>query len=326
MAHLNESSEAVDAPEIHTDDDALAAFDDILSKEEDGIDADDGGEGDEPATDDAGEDEDDGNEDDQDGDEPEGAIVAPVSLNADEKAVFAQLPPEAQRAWAASETRRNGQVQEATTKAASAQRVAEQQAASAQAQAQAVYADQLGQFISGFEPAAPNPELARHSPAEYIAQKAQYDAAKAEFDQVVQQVQNIGGAASQAIDAAFIQNRERELLAIPEIANTETRQAFVDRAFAAAELLGLNPSEVAANAGANEIKALAQVSELKAKADKYDNLMAKQMTRVRDAKTVKPGAVKPKQGQADRLSKASARLKQSGSDADVLAVLKELGN
>lgn len=331
MAHSNEGSEAVDVPAAGlTDADALAALEDIFP-DGDGEDGGDDDQGDGPdgnAADDgndASDDQDDGDEDGQDGDEPEGAIEAPVSLNADEKAVFAQLPPEAQRAWSASEARRNGQVQEATTKAANAQRVAEQQAASAQAEAQAVYAEQLAQFVSNFAPTPPDANLARHNPAEYIAQKAQFDAANAEFQQLVQQVHGIGGAANQAIDQAFIQSRDRELLAIPEVANAETRDGYLGRAFEAAQALGLNPNDVAANAAASEIKALAQASDWKAKAEKYDALMAKNMQRVRDAKTAKSGSVKPKQGDAERASKAMQRLRQTGSERDAVAALAAIG-
>src|SRR5580765_689943 len=77
--------------------------------------------------------------------EPGAAIAPPPSLNAEEKAKFAQLQPEAQRLLAEAETRRNAQVQEATTKASEAQRTAEARAAAADAQAQVVYAQQLNE-------------------------------------------------------------------------------------------------------------------------------------------------------------------------------------
>lgn len=316
MAHP-ETPEAVDAPAIQSDDDALAALEDYLADEGEDDESDDPEEGDEPEA--GGEDQDD------DADEPATAIEPPVSLNAEEKAVFAQLPEEAQRAWAASEIRRNAQVQEATTKAAHAQRSAEASAAEAHSKAKAVFAEQLAQFASAYAPQAPDPELARHNPAEYIAQKAQYDAHKAQHDQFVQQVVALGDEASQEIDQAFIQQRDRELLAIPEVANEETREAYFGRAFEAAEALGYDRAVLLRDGNATDFKALVAAQGWKDKAAKYDALMAKQMQRVRDARTAKPGAAQPRGSSTARAAEQSARrLKETGSLQDAAAALANI--
>lgn len=316
MAHP-ETPEAVDAP-VTSEDDALAALENYLDEENGEEESDDAGEGDEPEA--ADEDQDD------DAGEPETAIDAPVSLNAEEKAVFAQLPLEAQQAWAASETRRNAQVQEATTKAAHAQRSAEASAAEAHSKAKAVFAEQLAQFASAYAPQAPDPELARHNPAEYIAQKAQYDAHKAQHDQFVQQVVALGDEASQEIDQAFIQQRDRELLAIPEVANEETREAYFGRAFEAAEALGYDRAVLLRDGNATDFKALVAAQGWKDKAAKYDALMAKQMQRVRNGKTAKPGAAQPTGSSTARaLKDATTRLRRTGSDDDAIAAFSALG-
>ena len=172
----------------------------------------------EPEVDEAEEPELDEEEEQQEGedDKPEApAIEAPVSLNAEEKEVFAQLPTEAQQAWAASETRRNTQVQEATTKASNAQREAESRAAAADAQARRQYATQLDQFVSNFAPQAPDPSLAQQNPQAYIAQEAQYRAQKAQHDDLVQQVRAFGQEADQEAHQTFVQQRDRELMQIP---------------------------------------------------------------------------------------------------------------
>lgn len=223
-------------------------------------------------------------EQEDEGDEPGTAIEAPVSLNAEEKAVFAQLPKEAQQAWAASESRRNSQVQEATTKASNAQREAETRAAAADAEARKVYAAQLGEFAKALEPQAPDPTLAQTNPQAYIAAEAQYRALKAQHDSLVQQVRSIETQADQDADKAFIEARDRELMQIPEIANPETRQAFLDNAFGVAELLGYDKAELATGMTARDVKALAKVAELKAKAEKYDAAMSRKMQRVRAGK------------------------------------------
>ena len=234
-------------------------------------------------------------EQDEQDDEPETAIETPVSLNAEEKKAFAAASPEAQQAWAASETRRNAQVQEATTKAASAQRVAEATAAQADAQAKAVYAQQLDHWLTAFAPDMPDPQLAQYDPARYIAEKAQYDATKAQHDTLVQQVRSINMEASTEAQQAFQEQRDRELMAIADVANPETRQGYLDRVMGAAELLGYDRNTVANSASAADIKAIALAAEWKAKADRFDKAVSKQMQKVRagKGKNLRPNAAQP---------------------------------
>lgn len=245
--------------------------------------------------------------------EPAPVIDAPVSLNAEEKEVFAQLPPEAQQAWAASETRRNTQVQEATTKASNAQREAESRAAAADAEARRQYATQLDQFIANFEPQMPDPMLAQHNPQAYIAQEAQYRAAKAQHDQLVQQVKAFGQEADQEAMQAFVQQRDRELMQIPEIANPETRQGYIDRAMSVAAELGYDLGELSQGMRARDLKALVYVADLKDKAGKYDRAMSKQMQKVRSAKgkSLRPNATS---GQPRNSDQSWKRVKEAGKN------------
>lgn len=321
MAHP-ETPEALDVRPLDTTDDAAAALDDYFAQQDEGEPVDDDSpeddapEGDEPEDD----------EQDDESDEPETAIDAPVSLNAEEKAVFAQLPVEAQQAWAASETRRNAQVQEATTKAAHAERSAKTQAAEAHSKAKAVFATQLAEFASHLSPQMPDAELARVNPGEYIAQKAQYDAMKAQHDELVQQVAALGDEASQEIDQAFIQQRDRELLAIPEVANEDTRGDFFDRALGAAEALGYERDILLRDGNATDFKALVAAHGWKQDADKYKALMAKQMTRVREAKSAKPNAAQPLgSGKARAQVKTQQRLRETGDIRDAAAAITALG-
>lgn len=321
MAHP-ETPEALDVRPLDTTDDAAAALDDYFAQQDEGEPVDDDSpeddapEGDEPEDD----------EQDDESDEPETAIDAPVSLNAEEKAVFAQLPVEAQQAWAASETRRNAQVQEATTKAAHAERSAKTQAAEAHSKAKAVFATQLAEFASHLSPQMPDAELARVNPGEYIAQKAQYDAMKAQHDELVQQVAALGDEASQEIDQAFIQQRDRELLAIPEVANEDTRGDFFERALGAAEALGYERDILLRDGNATDFKALVAAHGWKQDADKYKALMAKQMTRVREAKSAKPNAAQPLgSGKARAQVKTQQRLRETGDIRDAAAAITALG-
>lgn len=288
MAHQPQA-EAGDVRAPKTVADAAADFENFLFGEGDEEDAGDEtdeelSEGEEAEGDDLDADELEDDEQDDDADEPDTAIEPPVSLNAEEKAAFAAASPEAQRAWAAAETRRNLQVQEATTKASNAQREAEARAAAADAEARKVYATQLGEFAKALEPQAPDPRLAQTNPQAYIAAEAQYRALKAQHDEFVQQVSGIELQAEQDADKAFIEARDRELMQIPEVANPETRDGFFKTAFGVAELLGYDTAELAKGMSARDVKALAKVAELKDKADKYDAAMSRKMQRVRAGK------------------------------------------
>ncbi len=258
--------------------------------------------------------------------EPRTAIEAPASLNAEEKARFAQLPEEAQRLLTEVETRRNGQVQAATSKAAEAQRTAEANAAQANAQAKAVYAQQLKAFAANMAPQRPDPSLAHTDPATYIALNAQYDAAKAQHDDFVQQVQALDTEARTEFSQAEVAERDRFLMTIPEVQNTDTREAFFKKAIEIAGLAGFS-GDVINRASGPELKFLREVHGWKEKAEKYDSAMSRQMQRVREGGK-KQTAMKPNPSNGERrrgFSEARDRLRNSGSLDDAAAAIARLG-
>ena len=311
-----------------------AAFEETLFADGDPFADDEEPEGEEPETDEAEEyeadeeegDEPEGDEDDDEGEEPEvPAIDPPVSLNAEEKKVFAQLPVEAQQAWAASETRRNQQVQEATTRASEAQRVAEAKAAQANAQAEARFAEQLKEVVSAFAPQEPDP--ANYSDIrQYQHAKANYDYAKAQHDQFAQQVAAIGVETPEQ-KAARIQARDAELIKIPEVADPATRDAYIQSAFGVAEELGYDRADLMENMDAGDLKALAQAAKWKADSEELARIRAKSKERVRDKKSgqfksIKPGAAPhgdPRRGNAvksfERLKAAKDMKDRNARDA-----------
>ena len=270
-------------------------------------------------------------EDDQadDEDEPDDSPVidAPVSLTAEEKAAFADLDPKSQRYVADLEARRAIQVQTATTKASEAQRNAEQSAARADAQAKAVYAQQLKAIGDTLAPQMPDPQLAQYDPAAYIAQKAQYDVAKAQHDEFMQQAESLGTDAGQAMTQAEIQQRDSELMAIPEVANEATREEWFKKALGAADVLGLDRSQMD-HATAAELKALRKVADWQEKAEKYDAATARQMQRVRDGKktrTTKPNAAQPSSAEGRGYRESRERLNKSGDVKDAAKAIAALG-
>lgn len=292
--------------------------DDTQDEEEEGN-SDDGDEGDN--ADEAGDDD----QDDSD-DEPGTAIDAPVSLTAEEKAGFANLTPEAKRYVADLEARRAVQVQTATTKAADAQRHYESAAARADAEAQGRFAKQLTAFADKLAPQRPDPALAQTNPAAYIAQQAQYEAAAAQHQELVQQVQTLGTDAQEAMSQAEIAQRDRELMALPEVANEATREAFFSKAIEEGKKLGLDMSQLG-HATAAEFKALREIATLREKAEKWDAASARQMQRVRDAKkskTTRPNAAQPSSAEGRGYRESRERLRQSGDIKDAAAVLARM--
>src|SRR3546814_264930 len=122
MAHPGESPEAVDVPATpgNAVDDFAQFLDELEQDDEIKQDAPDGDDADEIDVDEGDEPED--TDDTDDVDEPATAIEPPVSFNKEQKAAFAQLPPELQQTIADTEAQRNREVQLRTTEAAEAKR------------------------------------------------------------------------------------------------------------------------------------------------------------------------------------------------------------
>ena len=326
---LNAEAADVRAPDT-SDAAAAASFTRIFADDDDAGEPEDDIEGDDAPDTAADEADVEGDEQDDEGDEPdEPAIDAPASLTADEKAQFAQLPPEAQRLIADVESRRNTQVQQATTRAADAQRAAQAAAASADAEAKAAYAEQLGAFVAHFAPQPPNPALAQTNVAEYIALDAQHRAALAQHNELVQRVQALRGEAEKELaqqeQAALKAEWEACIADIPEARDPAQWQQLLDRLTPFASELGW-PADRIALAGPTDVRAMKRVAAWKDKADKWDAAQGRKMQRVRDAKTAKPDAAQPVKSSAQRqLSEAQARLRKSGSDADAMRAFEAMG-
>jgi hypothetical protein len=326
-AHLNEGSEAVDG----SDDAALDAFDNILSEEQDGdpaeeIEEDSPDDGDEPEAED---------EEADEAEEQETVIPAPVSFNAEEKAVFATMTPEQQQAVAAIEARRNADVQKATTAAAEAKRNARSEAEAQLAQIQRQYATELEQYAKAFEVQEPDYSLIATNPQAFAQQMAYFKQAEAEKANLSQQSQAALRQAQQ-IEQQQQQQWEAEQQAIlareiPEWNDPAKRNELVNQLISIGRDLGFE-DDALSNVDATELLALRKIATDRDKAEKYDKLMAGKMEAVRAAKgkpapmTAKPGTAQPRgSGQKRALTEATQRLRSSGSDADALAAFEAMG-
>ena len=326
MAHSQEIAEAGDVRSFDSVNDAAAALEDLLTEELEGDDED---EDSEPETE-ADEVEDEGDElDDEQEDEPETpAIAPPVSLTAEEKAEFAQLPIEAQQLLTKVETRRNLDVQQATTKAAEAQREAQAAAANAQMEAQRSYAERYNKLVSAYAPQMPDPNLAYTDPQTYIAHKAQYDAEFAQHSQLMQQIDAMQAQAVQHEQAKIRQweaEQFGELMKDSAFADTATRATFLEEFFSFGAELGI-PREGLEQASASEIQAIRKARRDHEDAEQWRAAQGKRMQRVRDAKSIKPNTSQPVgAGKVRQRNETLQRVRQSGDVNDAAAAILALG-
>lgn len=329
MAQYPDEGAAVDAPSSLTMDEAAAAFDDIFDDEPEGEEpegepdeSDPVDEGDEP------EDADDDSEDDED--EPEApAIAPPASLTAEEKAAWAQLPPEAQQTLSAIEARRTTEVQKGLETARNAQREAQTAAAGRIAEAERLHAEQLANVAAAYAPKAPDPRLAEQNPAAWIAQKARYDAAKAQHDEFMQHVTVMHGEASkeqERIEAETLTKMWAEVKDdLPEAADQAQWHELLGKLAPIATELGY-PLDLLPQATPQDIRAIKRAFAWKEKAEKWDSFQSRKMVKVRNApKSAKPNAAQPiGSGKARAINSATQRLKQSGSIDDAAAALDRM--
>lgn len=311
-------------------DEAAEAFAD-LETGDDAEDEDTDPEADETEADEAEDEADEGEEQDDDEDEPEApAIAPPASLTAEEKADWAQLPPEAQQKIVAIEARRTAEVQSGLENARNAQRESESAAASRIAEAERLHAEQLMAIAQRSAPQPPDDRLIDHDPRAYLAAKARYDRDVAQHSEFVQQIQALHEGATkeqerleaEAIKAEWQRVRDD----LPEAGNPEQWQALMGKLTPLALELGY-PEELLADATPSDIRAIKRAAQWKDKADKWDALQSRKMTSVRahKGKSAKPGTAQPiGSGKARANAKATQRLKQSGSVDDAAAALAHL--
>ncbi len=163
-------------------------------------------------------------------DEAEEPIVAPVSLKAEEKEQFLQLPREAQQALSDILGRRDRETQQGLETARAAQRQAETSAADTIAEAQRDFAARSAQLIAAFAPQEPSLELLQQDPIAYMREQKLYEHQLGQFNAMIGELDQMHGqATSHFTQREQHENQERikGLMSIPEFANEETRGQFI---------------------------------------------------------------------------------------------------
>ena len=245
-------------------------------------------------------------------------IQPPVSWPDEDKAAFADMPRELQERVTAREAEREKFVQAKSREAVQARQAADAQAAQQIRQMQDVHIQQLVSLLPEV-PGEPTAHLLTQDPAAYAdavdyrnwalqqhaSARQQIDAIVAHQQQAEQQQQLIGAQAS------------FELLAkeFPEYIDDAKRPELAVKLRSTGLALGYSDDQLAKTDGW-DILALRTASDWKAKADRYDALMAKRMDKVREAKKLpavsRPGAAQPKGAVANERYQADRQAMRNG--------------
>lgn len=228
------------------------------------------------------------------------AIKPPVSWDDEAKARFAELPPDLQEVVTQREAEREKFIQSKSREAREVAQQAEQAAMTRIEQAQAAQLQLLQSMLPEI-PQKPSAHLQYQDPQAYAYHMDAHEAAVAQHNWIVQQAEAINADQAERQQAAQRQHIEtltRDLQeAMPEYFDPATGPELRATLQSTAESLGFTTQEMA-QFEAHHYRALKEVTDLKAKADKYDALMAKQMEKVREAKKLpavsKPGAPRGK--------------------------------
>lgn len=249
---------------------------------------------------------------DQEGDEQAGAeapkVDAPHSWSKEDQEVFAKLDPAAQGVIARREAERDRFVQQKSIEAATTRNQVANEARDIIVKMHEDHAQKLAAYAQMILPQQPDQRLLySQNPDDvtsYHRQKAAYDASVDQQQSLHQQIADAQAAAQSAREQS--QQAERHSDAqrlqeqLPEWFDPSSGPKLRETLQSIGAELGY-PNELMAEASSTDIIALKKAADWKAKAAKYDAIVAKRMEVVRSAKRLpqmgRPGAA-PTKGQA----------------------------
>jgi hypothetical protein len=225
-------------------------------------------------------------------------IAAPVSWTAEEKEEFAKLPRTVQETLTRREAEREKFVQSKAQEVAQVRQQVEKAALTDLHAIQQRAAEQLQQYAQMLTPSEPDLRLLHSGHEEDRIAYFQQEASFRQWTAQQQNAQRQADAARQQADQAqqALQAHEAEQFRatltehFPEFLEPSNAKLRDDLGSIAKEL-GY-PAERLSAADAEDILALKRASDWKAKAAKYDTLMAQKMEKVREAKAL-PKVSKP---------------------------------
>lgn len=239
-------------------------------------------------------------EDADDGEPEAEAVPAPTSWSKEDAKVWETLPPEAQAIVARREQERDRFVREAGRRAAEVKAQVENGAREIVARQAEEHSIALQAYAQRFMPQAPDQRLLyTGNPDDVLAyqrQDAAYRAAAAqqqELQQAIAQAQQQARAArEQAYQEDIRVETERLQEQLPDWFDPSAGPKLKADLQSIGAELGY-PAELMAQASATDIIALKKALDWKAKAEKFDRMMSKQMQKVRSAKGKVPQMSRP---------------------------------
>lgn len=259
--------------------------------------------------------------DDEAQDENLPPIDAPVSWSADKKEEFKNLPRSIQETIATREAEREKFVQTKAQEAAQTRAQVEQAALAQIAELQRQQATQLEQYANQLSVQEPDPGLIETDPGLYAHQMRAYRHYTAQREQAQRQAEDARNqmtAYEQEIERREAQAFRQTLSeALPDYLDPTNGPKLQQELGSIALELGYSAEQIA-EARAADILAMKKASDWKAKAQKYDTLMAKKMESVRAAKLLpkvaKPGVAQPKGTQENARYAADRNAMKSGDN------------
>lgn len=258
----------------------------------------------------------------EDGEAEDPPIAPPASLTAEEKEQFKKLPREAQEFTA----RRIGELEKGfhskAQEAAHAEARAHAEAAESFKTVATTFAQQLGALRVPL-PDKPSHQLQADDPYAYAEAMDAYERSAAhnqwieqQLGKVTQHIQQVRAADHQRMQVETLQVLQTDFPEyLDDAKGPEIRQKLGSTALA----LGYSAEHIA-GADHADIKAMRLATDWRIKAEKYDNLMAKKMEKVREAKGLpkvsRPGTAQgPGAAANQRYSADRAAMKGGDRDA-----------
>ena len=257
-------------------------------------------------------------------------IKPPVSWTTEEQEEFRQLPRALQETLTRRESERERFVQTKAHEARQARTQVESEAVAAFRQLQGNFAAQIQTLLPPI-PQRPSHKLQADDPWAYAEQMDAWERSVAQHQWAQQQLQAIQQhrAASEQAERQQAFQREQDALrdTLPEWFDATEGPKLHARMKSIAHDLGYSAEQLH-DATATEVLALKKVSELKAKADKYDTLMAKKLEQVRAARGLprvsKPGVPQGKAQIAGQRYTADRQAMRQGDRGAALRVFADL--
>ncbi len=260
----------------------------------------------------------------EEGEAEDPPIAAPASWKDEEKAIFADLPPDVQKVVARREADREKFIQQKSQEAAQTRQAVTQEAVQAIQGINQQHAQALQALLPQIPEKPTNQQMA-DEPWTYAPLMDAYENAVAQHQWVQQRLQGLSQQAQMA-EQTLNQQRQQETAAVltekfPEFLDAAKSAEIKQELASTAAALGI-PAEMTTDLHHIEILALREANGWRKDAEKYRALVGKQMEKVRAAKGLpkvsRPGVPQGKGAVANARYTAD-RQAMKGGDMDAAA-------